>query len=118
MTLYVVAIVNYKTQREIRRGHQNMTSINFEKATFAVVSAGLRGVIAILLSVFTLFYLFPTSLAMVRSHRTGLVFTINFLFGWTVIGWIVSLVIAFGETVQPQNITIVQVVDFDRLKGE
>ncbi|NNM68050.1 MAG: superinfection immunity protein [Spirochaetales bacterium] len=90
-----------------------MASINFEQAVLTVGSAGLRGVIATLLSVFTLFYLLPTSIAMVRKHRTGVVFTINFLFGWTLIGWIVALVLAFGEKLKPQNITIVQVVGSD-----
>ena len=90
-----------------------MANINFEKAALAVVPAGLRWVIAILLSVFTLFYLLPTSIAIVRKHRTGIVFTINFLFGWTLIGWIVALVMAFGENLKPQNITIVQVVGSD-----
>jgi hypothetical protein len=95
-----------------------MTNISFEKAALAVVSAGLRGVIAILLSVFTLFYLLPTSIAMVRKHRTGVVFTINFLVGWTLIGWIVALVLAFGENLKPQNITIVQVVGSDSRQVE
>ncbi len=47
----------------------------------------------ILLAVLTLGYLLPTAVAGVRDHRnTGAIFLLNFLLGWTVIGWIGALV--------------------------
>ncbi len=55
----------------------------------------MRTLTAILLSVLTLGYLLPTSLALVRRAPTGLCFVVNLLLGWTVIGWIVAFILAF-----------------------
>ena len=55
----------------------------------------MRTFVAILLSVFTIGYLLPTSIALVRRVPTGLCFVVNLLLGWTVIGWIVALILAF-----------------------
>ena len=55
----------------------------------------MRTFVAILLAVLTVGYLLPTSIALVRRAPTGVVFFVNLLLGWTVIGWIVALVLAF-----------------------
>ena len=55
----------------------------------------MRTFVAILLSVFTIGYLLPTSIALVRRVPTGACFLVNLLLGWTVIGWIVALILAF-----------------------
>ena len=55
----------------------------------------MRTFVAILLSVFTIGYLLPTSIALVRRVPTGVCFVVNLLLGWTVIGWIVALILAF-----------------------
>ena len=55
----------------------------------------MRTFAAILLAVLTIGYLLPTSIALVRRVPTGLCFFVNLLLGWTVIGWIVALILAF-----------------------
>lgn len=55
----------------------------------------MRTFTAILLSVLTIGYLLPTSIALVRRVPTGLCFVVNLLLGWTVIGWIVAFILAF-----------------------
>ena len=54
----------------------------------------MRTFAAILLAVLTLGYLLPTSIALVRRVPTGACFFVNLLLGWTLIGWIVALVLA------------------------
>lgn len=50
------------------------------------------------------FYFLPTFVAAQRSHHNVLgVFLVNFLFGWSVIGWIIALVWAFSR---PQVIVV------------
>jgi hypothetical protein len=39
------------------------------------------------------FYFLPTLIAFLRQHKNKLaIFLLNFLLGWTVLGWVVSLV--------------------------
>lgn len=43
-------------------------------------------------------YFLPTILAAVRHHRNALlIFLIDFLLGWTVVGWVVALIMVFVE---------------------
>lgn len=42
-------------------------------------------------------YLAPTAVAFGRHHNVGAVAAVNVLVGWTVIGWIVALVMALGS---------------------
>jgi uncharacterized membrane protein len=39
-------------------------------------------------------YFLPTFVAFMRRQRLGLVLVINFLLGWTVVGWIVALILS------------------------
>ncbi len=39
-------------------------------------------------------YFFPTLLAMVRKGATVVVFLVNLLTGWTLIGWLAALLLA------------------------
>ena len=55
----------------------------------------MRTFTALLISVLTIGYLLPTSIALVRRIPTGVCFFVNLLLGWTVIGWIVALILAF-----------------------
>ena len=55
----------------------------------------MRTFVAILLAVLTIGYLLPTSIALVRRVPTGFCFFVNLLLGWTIIGWIAALVLAF-----------------------
>ena len=44
-------------------------------------------------------YFLPTIIAMIRNHRSaGGIFALNFFLGWTLIGWIASLVWALSES--------------------
>lgn len=49
----------------------------------------------------------PTIVAACRSHRLGSVFVINLLLGWTIIGWVVALVMACGSKVPPAQSTVI-----------
>ena len=47
-----------------------------------------------------LMYFLPTIVALVRSKRdTGAIFVLNLFLGWTMIGWIISLVWALKQDV-------------------
>ena len=43
------------------------------------------------LTVLTLLYFLPTVIAAQRGHGIGGIFILNFLFGWTAVGWFVLL---------------------------
>jgi hypothetical protein len=50
-------------------------------------------------------YFFPAIVAGIRRHRNATAITVlNLLLGWTLIGWVVSLVWAFTNQSQPQII--------------
>jgi hypothetical protein len=55
-------------------------------------------VAAVLLSVISLGYCLPLTIAMCRrSEKTDKISCLNILTGWTVVGWIASLIWALGE---------------------
>jgi hypothetical protein len=44
-------------------------------------------------------YFLPTVIALMRNHPSaGGIFAVNFLFGWTVLGWIICLIWAASDT--------------------
>ena len=54
--------------------------------------------IAVLVAIFSGGYMLPWAIAAVRSNANAWsVFWINLLFGWTIVGWIVALVMAIRE---------------------
>lgn len=49
-------------------------------------------------------YFLPTIVASFRSaKRRALIFAINLVFGWTIIGWIATLIWAMTRPAQPQS---------------
>lgn len=47
-------------------------------------------------------YFAPTIVAVVRHHhQIGAIVVINFLLGWTFIGWVVALAMSFGAVRAP-----------------
>lgn len=55
-------------------------------------------IIFTLLFVLTLCYFVPSFVALLRGHHKLLkIVALNFLLGWTVIGWLVALVWSFRE---------------------
>ncbi|MCK6462443.1 MAG: superinfection immunity protein [Candidatus Pacebacteria bacterium] len=53
----------------------------------------IRVVLAVLLSIGTLGYLLPTTIAIIRRRtNTMAIFVLNLFLGWTLIGWVVALV--------------------------
>jgi hypothetical protein len=49
-------------------------------------------------------YWIPTlAAAFRRSEKATVVFIVNLLLGWTVIGWIVALTIALGSEARPRT---------------
>jgi len=53
-----------------------------------------------------LFYFVPTLIAFLRRQRLGLVLVINFLLGWTIVGWVIALVLSVWPA---PKVTYVQV---------
>jgi hypothetical protein len=51
-------------------------------------------VVAIIVAILTAGYMLPWAIAAVRDVPHWLVFWINLLLGWTIIGWIVALVMS------------------------
>jgi hypothetical protein len=52
----------------------------------------MRTTLAVLLSVFTLGYFLPTTIAIIRRRtNTGAIFVVDLFLGWTLIGWVVAL---------------------------
>lgn len=51
-------------------------------------------VVAIVVAILTGLYMLPWAIAAVRDVRHWSVFWVNLLLGWTIIGWIVALVMA------------------------
>ena len=55
-------------------------------------------VVAIVVAIVTAGYMLPWAIAAVRGTRNSwTVFWVNLLLGWTVVGWIVALVMAIRE---------------------
>lgn len=52
------------------------------------------------LIIFMALYLIPTWIAWARHHNVGGVAIVNVLLGWSVIGWVIALVMACGNTRQ------------------
>lgn len=51
-------------------------------------------VVSVIVALFTAGYMLPWAIAAVRDVPHWLVFWINLLLGWTIIGWIVALVMS------------------------
>jgi uncharacterized membrane protein SirB2 len=51
-------------------------------------------VVAIIVAILTGLYMLPWAIAAVRDVRHWSVFWVNLLLGWTIVGWIVALVMA------------------------
>ena len=53
----------------------------------------MRFLAALLITLLTLFYLFPTAVAVYRGRaNTGTIFGLNLFLGWSLIGWVLALV--------------------------
>lgn len=61
-------------------------------------------VVAIIVAILTGLYMLPWAIAAVRDVRHWSVFWVNLLLGWTIVGWIVALVMALRS--QRQIVTI------------
>lgn len=58
----------------------------------------MSSVVAILVAIVTAGYMLPWAIAAVRGNaNTWSVFWVNLLLGWTVIGWVVALVMSIRE---------------------
>lgn len=54
--------------------------------------------IAWIVAVLTLLYMLPWAIAATRNKDVASVGLINFFLGWSIVGWIVALVMACGST--------------------
>lgn len=62
------------------------------------VSVPVTAVVSWVLVFFSYGYLLPWAIAATRgksNHWT--IFWINLLFGWTIVGWVIALILAFGQ---------------------
>ena len=60
---------------------------------FAIILSSIIGVTVVLIS-----YFIPTIIALIRKHRDVMaIFVLNLFLGWSLIGWIISLVWAFKK---------------------
>jgi hypothetical protein len=51
----------------------------------------MRFLAALLITLLTLFYLFPTAVAVYRGRaNTGAIFALNLFLGWSLIGWVLA----------------------------
>jgi hypothetical protein len=58
--------------------------------------------VLVLIFVFLLFYFLPTIVALSRKrHNTGAIFVLNIFLGWSLIGWVISLVWAVSSDQPP-----------------
>ena len=58
----------------------------------------MRVIVAIIIGVLSLGYMLPWAIAIGRDHQSQWgILALNFLLGWTVVGWIVALVWSMGE---------------------
>ncbi len=61
-------------------------------------SRPVSSLVAIVVAVVTAGYMLPWAIAAVRGNRnTWSVFWVNLLLGWTVLGWVVALVMSIRE---------------------
>ena len=69
----------------------------------------MEGFSVVILILGVCFYFLPTIIASIRhsEHGSG-IFWVNFLFGWTVLGWIAALMWAVTEKVEKRAITSLQ----------
>lgn len=70
-------------------------------ASDAAASIGL----VVLFGLIAAAYFLPTLIAWGRHHRTGSVFLVNLLVGWSLIGWIAALLMALGQKAQHVVVT-------------
>jgi T4 superinfection immunity protein/uncharacterized protein DUF2510 len=69
-------------------------------------------VIAWILAIVTFGYMLPWAVAASRGKSNSVAIAlVNFFAGWTVIGWIVALVMACGAHQQRANVSMVQMVN-------
>jgi hypothetical protein len=53
----------------------------------------MRFLFATLITIFSLFYFLPFAIAFYKNRvNTGAIFALNLFLGWTLIGWVISLV--------------------------
>lgn len=65
------------------------------------------GALAIYVIVGIALYFLPTMVAVARHYRsTGSVVVINLLLGWTLIGWVVALALAFGSNQRETQVVV------------
>jgi hypothetical protein len=49
-------------------------------------------------------YFLPTIVAQIRStKRPSIIFAVNLIFGWTVVGWLAALIWAMGQQPSPEG---------------
>lgn len=58
----------------------------------------MKKTLAVLLSIISVGYFIPTTVAIIRERtNTGAIFVLNLFLGWTLIAWVISLVWAVAE---------------------
>ena len=54
-------------------------------------------VVAVVVAILTAGYMLPWAIAAVRDVRHWSVFLVNLLLGWTIIGWVIALIMSLRQ---------------------
>ena len=68
----------------------------------ATETSGVEPVTALLaLCLLAFLYFLPSVVAIIRRHQVAAVIVLNLFLGWTIVGWVVALVLAVVEKNHP-----------------
>lgn len=72
-----------------------MTEHRVVKDKHGLALSSTMGIVALVLAIITVGYLLPWAIAVLRGKSNGTaILLVNLLLGWTVVGWIIALVMA------------------------
>lgn len=77
------------------------TTTTFNPSQFGNDVAEATGRVWLVFAAIAIAYWLPTLIAAIKGNNLGRVLVINFLTGWTLIGWVIALVIALQRKPQP-----------------
>ncbi len=70
-------------------------------------------VFAWIFALLTFLYMLPWAIAATRGKQDSMMIAvINFFLGWSIVGWIVALVMACSSNPPPASVNVVQTVNF------
>lgn len=93
-------LVLEKDKLEAERSREAASKVSAERAGQVAAGFGTFMIVACIVGFF--FYIVPSVIAFARGHHNaGAICAVNILFGWSVIGWIISLIWALTSSASP-----------------